>query len=367
MSGVLPRRRVRPCLARGGIAATGAAWAGRPNPNRAAAAIGYLVALLWVLLSGTPSWAAGALDRFPIRVPHTFPTRIAIDRAGAIWFIASNTHQIGRFEVSAGTFSELSIPTPGSFPADLAVGEGGRIWVLESQANQLGVYDPVTRRWQEFDVPTVESLPTRLAVDQRGRVWFTEFYGNKVAMFDPRRQAFREFPIAKAQSRPGGIAVDRAGVVWFLQTQGNVLTRLDPRDGKMRDHALPTPFESPRELAIDAKGVIWFGGHIGRNLFAFYPDKGRFLSFPLPRGGVLENLAIAPDGKIYFTLRTSSKIGVFNPAAADFLELDAEVGKSRPAGIAVDARGDIWFADTERNTLSRLNAATVAKLWMKQQ
>ena len=323
--------------------------------------------LLFMLLNlgATASWAQSALLSYPIATPHSFPTRIALDKEGSIWFIASNTHRLGRFDPASGTFSEHAIPTPSSFPADLAVGVGGKVWVAESHANQLAVFDPSTQVWKEFDIPTIESLPSRLALDQKGRVWFTEFYGNKVGMFDPLRQSFREYPIARAASRPAGIAVDRQGVVWFVQTQGNALTRLDPRSGKMLEFALPTPFETPRDLAIDAKGVVWFGGHIGRNLLAFYPEKRKFLAHPLPRGGVIESLAIAPDGKIYFTLKTSSKIGVFNPQSADFLELDAEVGKSRPAGIGVDARGDIWYADTERNTLSKLLASAVAKLWLK--
>ena len=54
-----------------------------------------------------------------------------------------------------------------------------------------------------------------------------------------------------------------------------------------------------------------------------------------------------------------------SPVTGSFLEMDAEVGKSRPGGIGIDSKGNIWFADTEKNALSRLDAAIVAKLWQK--
>jgi virginiamycin B lyase len=158
---------------------------------------------------------------------------------------------------------------------------------------------------------------------------------------------------------------DRKGVIWFLETQGNKLGRLNPRDGAIREFELPSRFESPRDLALDASGALWFGGHMGRNLMVFSPATLKFKSYPMPGGGVIESLIAAADGKLYFSLRTSSKIGVFDPATRKFLELDVSVGKSQPNGIAVDSRGNIWFADTEKNVLVRMDAAMVRKLWLQ--
>ncbi|MBI3149406.1 MAG: hypothetical protein HYZ17_12925 [Betaproteobacteria bacterium] len=324
--------------------------------------------LCGLALGGLPAglaWASDAFELFAISTPHAYPTRIAIDKSNVVWFIQSNFHRIGSFHAGKNAFAEYAPPTPKSFPSDLAVGADGRIWTVESNANQLGVLNPASGSWQEYDIPTIESLPSRIAVDPQGRVWFTQFYGNKVGMFDPRRETFKEFPIRTPASRPSGIVVDRKGTVWFLETQGNKLVKLNPGDGAMREFELPQAFESPREIALSNSGMLWFGGHIGRNLMSFNPATAKFSSFALPRGGVIESLAAAGDGKIYFTLRTSSKIGVFDPATRAFLEIDAAPGKGRPGGIGIDAKGNIWFADTEKNTLSRLDAGMVAKLWQK--
>lgn len=326
------------------------------------------IAVLWIIFGSflcSPAWGADALKPFKMPTAYTLPTRIAIDKADTVWFIESNLNKIGRFQPAKSVFSEHNIPTPSSVPSDITVSNSGKLWLAESNSNQIGVLDPVTLSFKEYDIPTIASNPSRIASDLRGNIWFTEFYGNKIGMFDPRKEAFREYPVPTPDSRPSGIAVDKNGVVWFLETEGNKLARLNPRDGSIQEFALPKPYETPRDIAIDGSGALWFGGHIGRNLMTFNPATKKFKTFLLPNGGAIESLAAGIGGKIYCTLLTSSKIAVFNPATGAFLELDAGVGKSKPNGIAADSRGDIWFADMDKDTLVKLDASMVAKLWVK--
>jgi len=319
----------------------------------------------WLLaassLQSSLSWGEEAFKSYATPTTHSFPTRIAIDISDNIWFIESNYNKIGRYRIGKGEFSEHAIPTPSSIPTDVAVGSSGKIWLTESNANQIGAFDPASQTFKEYDVPTIESMPSRIAVDPSGNVWFTEFFGNKVGMFDPKR----ETPIPTPSSRPAGIITDKNGVIWFLETQGNKLSRLDPRDGKIREFDLPNKHESPRDLAMDKSGMIWFGGNIGRNLMMFNPATRKFKTHTMHDGSVVEAMAASPDGKLYFSLKTSSKIGVFDPKAGKFLEIDVAVGKSRPNGIGVDSKGNIWFADTEKSALFRMDAAMVQNLWLK--
>ncbi|MDH4284055.1 MAG: hypothetical protein OEV35_01925, partial [Gallionellaceae bacterium] len=148
-------------------------------------------------------------------------------------------------------------------------------------------------------------------------------------------------------------------------TQGNKLGRLDPKGGKIREFELPNKYESPRDLIMDKSGMLWFGGNMGRNLMMFNPATQKFKTHTMPGGSVVEALTAAPDGKLYFSLKTSTKIGVFDPKAGKFLDIDVAVGKSLPNGIGVDSKGNIWFADTEKSSLFRMDAVMVQKLWLK--
>ena len=352
-----------------------------------------IATVFWVILGSflcSSSWGADTIKSFKTPTAFTLPTRIAIDKTDTVWFIESNLNKIGRFHPAKGVFSEHNIPTPSSAPTDITISNTGKLWLTESNSNQIGVLDPVSLAFKEYDIPTIASEPSRIASDPRGNIWFTEFYGNKIGMFDPRKEVFREYPVPTPASRPSGIVVDKKGIVWFLETEGNKLARLNPQDGAIQEFDLPRSHETPRDIAIDGTGALWFGGHIGRNLMTFNPVTKKFKTFLMPSNGAIEGLTAGIDGKIFCTLLTSNKIAVFNPVTSAFLELDV-IGftmqqnkqdrkpvtsalsgsdesaskKSKPNGIAADSRGDIWFTDTDKDTLIKLDKSVVAKLWAK--
>jgi virginiamycin B lyase len=327
-----------------------------------------IAAVFWIIFGSflcSSSWGADVFKTFKMPTAFTLPTRIVIDKANTVWFIESNLNRIGRFQPAKGVFSEHNIPTPSSAPSDVTISNTGKLWFTESNSNQLGVLDPVSLSFKEYDIPTIASNPGRIASDLRGNIWFTEFYGNKIGMFDPRKEIFREYPVPTPASRPSGIVVDKKGMVWFLETEGNKLARLNPQDGAIHEFELPRSHETPRDLAIDGSGVLWFGGHIGRNLMTFNPATKKFKTFLMPSNGAIESLTAGINGKIFCTLLTSSKIAVFDPVTSAFLEFDVSAGKSKPNGIDADSSGDIWFADMDKDTLTKMDAGMVTKLWIK--
>jgi streptogramin lyase len=111
--------------------------------------------------------------------------------------------------------------------------------------------------------------------------------------------------------------------------------------------------------------VIWFGGRKGHSLIMFDTATESFDTFLMPNRGASESLTVAKDGKIVCTMKTSSKIVLFDPKKNTFLEVYAAMGKSSPQGFDVDSKGNIWFADTPRNALFKMDGTMVEKLWVK--
>jgi streptogramin lyase len=97
----------------------------------------------------------------------------------------------------------------------------------------------------------------------------------------------------------------------------------------------------------------------------FNPATKKFRTFLMPGNGAIESLTVGLGGKIFCTLLTSGKIAVFDPTTRTFLEVDVGVGKSKPNGIDSDSKGDIWFADTDKNALIKLDTRMALKLWVK--
>ena len=322
--------------------------------------------VLGSLLSFSALGEESALKTFEVPTANAFAGRFDVDKAtDDVWFVETNSNKIGRFQFDQQSFSEYDIPTHRSTPVDIVVSKQGKVWFTENDANQIGVFDPASLSFKEYDIPTIESSPYRIAADAYGNVWFTEFYGNKVGMFDSEQETFREYLIPTPSSRPTAIAVDDKGMVWFIETQGNKLGRLDPKDGIIREFELPTSHESPTEFTIDESGVLWFGGNKSRNLMAFDSGSEKFKDFSVPGGGVVESLAVGSDGKIICSLKNIGKIGIFDPSSNKLSEIELGLGNSKPTDIAVDSKGNVWFADLGKNAFFWLDGKMLPKLWLK--
>jgi Collagen triple helix repeat (20 copies) len=70
------------------------------------------------------------------------------------------------------------------------------------------------------------------------------------------------------------------------------------------------------------------------------------------------SLAITSDGTVYYTTAGSGDIGRATLGGLPLNPRTAASGTSRPAEIAADANGDLWFADPADDKIDRLDGAT---------
>jgi len=85
-------------------------------------------------------------------------------------------------------------------------------------------------------------------------------------------------------------------------------------------------------------GLSNCAGKIGR-----YFDGG-FTEFPLPQPQAgITDLAIAPDGSVWFTELRAQKLGHLRDGVVDEVLLPRS--DARPFGIRVDASGNVWYTD----------------------
>jgi virginiamycin B lyase len=180
-------------------------------------------------------------------------------------------------------------------------------------------------------------------------------------------------------SEPGPVAVGPAGEIWAVRTLAKrpYPTRIyciDP-DGSLSSFSLEQVKESAmpfsqvvvRDLVVDGEGTVWAAtadltayayvyNSYGGDLVRIAPgDSVR--TFPLPQGEP-ENLAIGPDGNIWFTAidgRFSSEhsytagIGLVGRAtpAGEFTVFPTPIAENEPQAIAAAPSGELWFAEPE--------------------
>ena len=140
-------------------------------------------------------------------------------------------------------------------------------------------------------------------------------------------------------STPSGLAVDGAGVLYVADTGNNLIRRLTPdgiastiaghleagfRDGS----GFQARFNGPVGLAVDANGRIIVADS--------YNDRIR---------------AINPDGTVV------TLAGTGEPGVVDGPALEARF--DTPCGVAVDATGNIYVADTGNNTVRLISSTGI--------
>ena len=237
------------------------------------------------------------------------------------------------------------------------------------------------------------------AVDASGNVYVADPINYVVRKIDPEGNV-TTLPNGGRDMRPQGVAVDGSGnvyvvdgsnhVVWMIAYAGDVSIYAGTGDaGALDGPAVAATFDSPQGIAIDASGNLYVAdsnnnkirkimpgsGGVGGTVFSYTgsadtpmaPDVGDGVAgsaqFSGPTGVAVDvsgNLYVADAGNavirkiaagVVSTLAGSS--GTF--AAADGAGIAAQF--YYPQGVAVDALGNVYVADTGNNTVRKIDSA----------
>jgi len=134
------------------------------------------------------------------------------------------------------------------------------------------------------------------------------------------------------------------GKLWIEQYLSSEITSYDLATGEYESFPTPQPLSVPGGMDIDDNGNYWMPGVTNNSLIRFSTDTGTYKQFPLPWnnafsttigktpvnvGTVLSNdVAIGPDGAVWFTAGELNSIGRFDPETETFSRYKApgEIG-----------------------------------------
>jgi uncharacterized protein (TIGR03437 family) len=256
--------------------------------------------------------------------------------------------------------------------------------------------------------------PSNVAVDSSGTVYFTDTNNNVV------RKVTKDANIATAAGnqtngttfggdgglainaslyRPSGVAVDAAGNVYIADTSNNRIRKITVStgiittiaggvtagysgDGKA---AVNASLKNPVAVAVDSSGNLYIadsGNHVIRKITGttittvagngtpgFSGDNG--IAFPLAQLNNPKGVVVDPSGNIFIADTGNSRIRMVSPAgvittiagnggfayAGDGgAALSAQL--NFPAGITLDASGNIYVADTSNNVIRILKPSS---------
>ena len=262
-------------------------------------------------------------------------------------------------------------------PYGIVRGPDGALWFCEYSGQRIrrlapdGTISTVAGTGQKGytgdDGPALQAsfnLPHELRFDAAGNLFITDMSNHAIRRIDGKTHIITTFagnrqrgyagdggPANQASlNQPHSLQFGPDGSLFICDIGNNVIRRVDMKTGLISTFAgtgkpgptpdgspiAGTPLRAPRSMDFDRSGNLWLTTREGNQVFKL--DL---------KAGVIHHMA--GTGESGFT-------GNGGPAKLAKL--------SGPKGIALDAEGNAWLADTESHTVRMINARTGNLEWI---
>lgn len=279
---------------------------------------------------------SGTMEHYRIPWDNAFPSDVAVDDGGRLWFTDRLTHALGVFDPATEEFRRIQTPTGRSAPYGLVRAPDGALWFGESNGGRLGRLDPALGEITEVQIPELGKGP-RLLVWAGNAVWFTAqrdgAYGRYVPSTGERRVWSGRIP------EPYGIAaVDEQ--VWVASQGGSRVYRVDGSDGPVGSDSLPSlDLSMPAPIAVTEEQAA-----------RLPPERvERMRNRRRPAG--IRRMAGGTGGRIWAAEYGRGRVTGVDPGVDERVHVETLSQPSRPYGLTADAYGRIWFSEQGNETL----------------
>lgn len=167
----------------------------------------------------------------------------------------------------------------------------------------------------------------------------------------------QEWPIEWG-GRPRDPYVAPDGIVYFAGQAGNYVGRLDPRSGQTRRYELP-PNTNPHTVVVGPDAMVWIAGNRNATIGRLNPATGDIRWYPMTDSTVRDphTMIFDRDGNLWFTAQNSNAVGHMN-VQTGAIRYVKTAQNSRPYGIELSSRGEVWFNLFGTNKIGRINPRT---------
>ena len=156
-------------------------------------------------------------------------------------------------------------------------------------------------------------------------------------------------------SRPHDPLAAHDGSLWYSGQMANVLGRVDPKTGKIKEYHLKTPHSGPHGLMEDKDGNIWYTGNTGNLIGKLDPKTGADTEYNTGEAKDPHTLIFDKNGVLWFTAQNANRIGRLDPKTGDIKLLTPPTDKSRPYGMTLSSKGEVFVAQFGTNSIAKVD------------
>jgi len=288
------------------------------------------------------------------------PVGLALDVLATLYVADAQTGTVLRFPVR-GALPPLNIPASdvarapdlSLYFAERAAGVVQRIPLFGGLALAAGGADPARG---DAGAATVALLnhPSGVAADAAGNVYIADRDNHRVRRVGPDG-TITTIAHAMAWSAPSGIGVDATGNIYVVDT--GLVVRIAPTG--TTEIVAPHVLTAPVTALPDAMGNVYIADAGAGNIRAV--DKAGAVSTIAANLAGPHGLALDGVGHLFFTEQDAARVQRLDLVSGSLAELAPGAWKI-PRGIAVDAAGAVFVADTGRQQVLRVDSGNSVKV-----
>ena len=186
--------------------------------------------------------------------------------------------------------------------------------------------------------------------DTHGNLWITDYGANEVRQVNP---ATRVVTIYSGLKNATDARMDPAGMVWWTNADGRALGRISLGTSTVTTWTLTGTF-ALGGIAFDGAGRVWTTdvSFLDGLLYRFTPGTDQVCTYAIPDGGGSAYI-LAQGANIWLGDTWNSRILKFDSGSNVFTYWQLG-GSAIPKGMALEANGNLWWADENQPRLGRL-------------
>jgi DNA-binding beta-propeller fold protein YncE len=291
-------------------------------------------------------------------VVFTFDANPGATRAGTLT-IAGQTLTVTQAGVSYVAASPVTLASSAlSFPTGVAVDSEGNVYFSEAGTKRIKEWMVASNTITTL-VSSGLNTPTGVAVDGSGNVYIvdTGSAGNSAIYKWTKATRAVTTLVSCGLDYPHGVAVDAAGNVYIAAEDNQAILKWTAANSNVTA-LVSSGLYYPAGVAVDASGNVYIGDQLNNAVKEWSVANSNVTT--LVSSGLDYPIGVAVDGvgNVYIADSGNDAIKEWSVANSNVTTL-ASSGLYNPQGVAVDGAGNVYIAATHNNAIEELPHAFV--------